>query len=78
MSCAIFRTGLRATHVVLRGDLVPAATVLVTPALDINGGRNAHKRALVSEALGQKDVGVFFLVCMFVFGVVVFLFFLFF
>ena len=30
MSCAIFRTGLRAPHMVLAGDLVPAGTVLVT------------------------------------------------
>ena len=34
MSCAIFRTGLRAPHMVLAGALVPAGTVLVTPDLD--------------------------------------------
>ena len=34
MSSAIFRTGLRAPHVVLAGALVPVGTVLVTPALD--------------------------------------------
>lgn len=34
VSCAIFRPGLRATHVVPGGDLVPAGTVLVTPGLD--------------------------------------------
>ena len=34
MSCAMFRTGLRAPHVVLAGALVPAGTVLVTPAVD--------------------------------------------
>jgi len=28
---AIFRTGPRATHVVLAGDLVPASIMLVTP-----------------------------------------------
>lgn len=33
VSCAIFRPGLRATHVVPGGDLVPAGTVLVTPGL---------------------------------------------
>ena len=33
MSCAIFRTGLRAPHIVLAGALVPAGTVLVTPGL---------------------------------------------
>ena len=33
-SIFIFRTGLRATHVVLGGYLVPAGTVLVTPGLD--------------------------------------------
>jgi hypothetical protein len=32
MSSAMFRTGLRAPHVVLAGALVPAGTVLVTPA----------------------------------------------
>jgi len=30
---AVFRIGPRATHVVLAGDLVPAGTMLVTPAL---------------------------------------------
>jgi len=30
---AIFRTGPRAAHVVLAGDLVPADTMLVTPAV---------------------------------------------
>ena len=33
MSSAVFRTGLRAPHVVLGGALVPAGTVLVTPGL---------------------------------------------
>lgn len=36
---AIFGTGLRATHVVHGGDLVPAGTVLVTHAL------SGHRRA---------------------------------
>ena len=36
MSSAIFRTGLRAPHVVLAGAKVPAGTVLVTPALTPN------------------------------------------
>jgi len=31
---AIFKTGPRATNVVLAGDLVPAGAVLVTPALE--------------------------------------------
>lgn len=31
----IYRPGLRATHVVLGGDLVPAGTVLVTPGVDL-------------------------------------------
>jgi hypothetical protein len=34
MSSAVFRTGLRAPHVVLGGALVPAGTVLVTPDLN--------------------------------------------
>lgn len=34
LSCVVFRTGLWATHVVLGGDLLPAGTVLVTPALE--------------------------------------------
>ena len=34
MSSAVFRTGLRAPHVVLAGAMVPAGTVLVTPDLD--------------------------------------------
>ena len=29
----VFRTGPRATYMFLAGDLVPAATTLVTPAL---------------------------------------------
>ena len=32
----IFRTGPRVTYVVLAGDLVPAGTMLVTPALSID------------------------------------------
>jgi len=31
---AIVRTGPRVTHVVHMGDLVPASTMLVTPAID--------------------------------------------
>ena len=31
----IFRTGPRATYLFLAGDLVPAGTTLVTPALHI-------------------------------------------
>lgn len=40
--------------------LVSFMQTLKVASLNINGGRNAHKRALVSEALGQKDVGVIF------------------
>ena len=32
---SIFRTGLRAPHMILAGALTPAGTVLVTPALDV-------------------------------------------
>jgi len=32
---AIFRTALRATHVIRAGDLVPESTMLKTPAVDI-------------------------------------------
>ena len=34
MSSGMFRTGLRAPHVVLAGAKVPAGTVLVTPDLN--------------------------------------------
>jgi len=38
----IFRTGPRATYVVLSGDSVPADTTLVTPAIEYIGGSNVQ------------------------------------
>jgi len=36
----LFRIGLRATYMALAGDLVPAGTTLVTPALQSRGGNH--------------------------------------
>ena len=53
MSSAIFRTGLRAPHVVLAGALVPVGTVLVTPALDEQ----------IGEVLLMSIINVFYCKC---------------
>ena len=54
MSSAIFRTGLRAPHVVLAGAMVPAGTVLVTPALDIH--RRYHRRRNCSTTRYSPEI----------------------
>ena len=55
MSCAIFRTGLRAPHMVLAGALVPAGTVLETP--DIEGAQVKVVELIRWDQLGRQVNG---------------------
>ena len=43
MSSAVFRTGLRAPHVVLAGAMMPAGTALVTPGIKLIGSGGSEK-----------------------------------
>ena len=56
MSSAIFRTGLRSTHVVLAGAMVPAGTVLVTPGLEKQGAQVTAAPRVRAKHLSMRDV----------------------
>jgi len=50
----IFRTGPRATYMVLADDLVPAATTLVTPAVKFLVWENTTRKELQTLELTSK------------------------
>lgn len=62
-SCAIFRTGLRAPQMVLAGALVPAGTVLVTPAIGLWLDYTTRLRGLSQNYSVISAVCIRFLSC---------------
>jgi len=55
----IFRTGPRATYMVLAGDLVPAGTTLVTPAVKFLVWENTIRKELQPLELTSKNYRIY-------------------